>query len=110
MMIKTDISAVFMSSVLWERKRKKVVIRGQVIPCTGKTCLKDRKFPWVSIHNGFFEVISLWTTGFAALLKFLWFQPAKARDLCSTPNLLPIPFPAPLSSPASSTALAKLYS
>lgn len=65
----------------WEIIRKRVVIRGQVIPYTGKTCLKDKKFPWVSIHNCFFKVISLRATGFAALLKFLWVHPVKARDV-----------------------------
>lgn len=54
-----------------ERENERVVVTGQAIPCTGKTCLKDRNFLWVSIHNDFFKVFSLWTTGFAALLKFL---------------------------------------
>lgn len=90
----------------WEIIRKRVVIRGQTIPYTGKTCSKDKKFPWVSIHNCFFKVISLRATGFAALLKFLRVHPDKARDVSqlwiSFPRLFPL-----LASPVGSTALAK---
>lgn len=94
----------------WERKRKRVAIRGQVIPYTGKTCFKDRKFLWVSIHKGFFKVISLWATGFAALLKFLCVQPAKARDVYTTPNFLPMPFPVHYLPPIATQLLQSLCS
>lgn len=93
-----------------ERKSKRVITRGQVTPCTGKTCLEDRKFPWVSIQNNFFKVMSLRATGFAALLNFLQVQPAKARDVYSTPNFLPTSSSALLPFPASSTASQRLRS
>lgn len=91
----------------WEIIRKRVVIRGQAIPYTGKTCLKDEKFPWVSIHNCFFKVISLRATGFATLLKFLWVHSDKARDVSQLQISFPRLFPPLLASPVSSTALAK---
>lgn len=94
----------------WERKSKRGVIRGQVTPCTGKTCLKDRRFPWVSIQNSFFKVVSLRATGFAALLNFTRVQPAKARDVYSAPNSLPTSFSALLPLPASNTVWQRLRS